>query len=241
MKQMNYYGNSWKRGLRPVSTILTHCELCFTLNSLTAFTRWRNRGNKVGFGEDLIPWDGTMGQGKGPVHHWLRNLGVNRQHRGKRGHWPSRWGEGPGTAHGYQHCLCVTGWGGETNCPLDHPTPSKQRACSSPRRRGLRTKEASQEVWHVLSTPSCGKGGRHSIIVSHTGFNMPERILCLLKIKKNSQLWKGMYNHFCRVPFRSSLQSLPCYVLFPAQCDLRNILTQWAPWTFLFLGKLSFF
>lgn len=33
-----------------------------------------------------------------------------------------------------------------------------------------------------------------------------------------------MYNHFCRVPFRSSLQSLPRHVLFPAQCDLRNIL-----------------
>lgn len=209
MKQINYYGNSWKRGLRPVSTILIHCELCFTLKSLTAFTRWRNRGNKVGFGEDLIPWDGTMGQGKGPVHHWLRNLGVNRQHRGKRGHRPSRWEEGwaPGTAHGYQHCLCVTGCGGETNCPLDHPTLSKQRACSSPRRRGLRTKEASHEVWRVLSTPSCGKGGRHSIIVSHTGFNMPERILCLLKIKKPAN-----YGKECIITFAGYLSAPACRV-----------------------------
>lgn len=86
MKQINDCSDGWKRGLRPVSTILIHCELCFTRKSLTDFTRWKNGGNKVGFGEDLIPWDRVMGPGKGPVHHWLRNLGVNSQHRGEKGH-----------------------------------------------------------------------------------------------------------------------------------------------------------
>lgn len=105
-----------------------------------------------------------------------------------------------------------------TTSPL---STSKQRPRSSRRRRGLQ-KEARHKVWRVLSTPSCGKGGRHSIIASHTGFNMPEHSLCLFK--KKIKPWKGMYNQFFRVPFHSSLLHLPRHLLFPVQCDLRNIL-----------------
>jgi len=85
MKLINYCGDGWKRGSRPVSTIPIHRALCLTLKSLTDFTRQRNRGKVVGFGRDRVPWERVMGQGKGPVCRRPGSVGVNIKHRGERG------------------------------------------------------------------------------------------------------------------------------------------------------------
>ena len=189
----------------------------------------------MAFGGDLIPWDGVMGQGTGPMHHQPGNLGVNNKHRGERGVQTPRMGTGMGTgaAHGYQRCLCATGGGKQANCPSTTSalSISKQRPCSSPRTRGLRTKEARHKVWHVLSTPSCGKGGRHSIITSHTGFNMPEHILCLLKKKQNPNHEKE-----CIITFAEYLSAPACRVCPAMYFSQHNVTCE----TFYTMGTSNF-
>lgn len=67
---------------------------------------------------------------------------------------------------------------------LDHLPPL--HLPPAPTGQGCEHKEPGTEVWHVLPTPSCGKGGKHSIITPHTGFNMPQLIFCLLKKPKQA-------------------------------------------------------